>query len=72
MKLDGKVVVVTGASRVIGKAVAKLFAEEGAKMVVTARSVALPRAAHAVEPDRLGRLRRRLARRNRRLVGPSA
>ena len=38
MKLDGKVAVVTGASRGIGKAVAELFAREGAKVVVTARS----------------------------------
>ncbi len=38
MKLESKVVVVTGASRGIGKAVAKLFAQEGAKVVVTARS----------------------------------
>ena len=38
MKLTSQVVVVTGASRGIGKAVAKLFAREGAKVVVTARS----------------------------------
>jgi citronellol/citronellal dehydrogenase len=36
--LDGKVAVVTGASRGIGKAAAKLLARDGAKVVVTARS----------------------------------
>lgn len=35
--LDGKVAIVTGASSGIGYAAAKLFAQEGAKVVVTAR-----------------------------------
>ncbi len=38
--LAGKVAIVTGASRGIGVAIAKRFAMEGAKVVVTARSVA--------------------------------
>lgn len=38
-KLDGKVAIVTGASRGIGKAISLLFAAEGAKVVCAARTL---------------------------------
>ncbi len=46
MKLKHKVAVITGASRGIGKSIAEHYAEEGARLVISAR-----------DPDRLGSVR---------------
>ena len=45
MELVGKVVVVTGASMGIGEAIAKVFAEEGASVVLLSRDAARAEAA---------------------------
>ena len=47
MELTGKVVVVTGASMGIGEAIAKIFAEQGASVVLLSRDTARAEAARA-------------------------
>jgi short-subunit dehydrogenase len=57
MRLQGQVVVVTGASMGIGEAIAKLFAEEGAQVVLSSRSLGRIEAAR----QRVGNLDRTVA-----------
>lgn len=52
LNLTGKTVLVTGASRGIGRAIAKLFHTEGAKVILVARdSTVLEQAAKDIGPD---------------------
>ena len=39
MKLQGRTAVITGSSKGIGKAIAELFASEGAQLVITGTSI---------------------------------
>src|SRR5512142_3397195 len=57
MRLQGQAVVVTGASMGIGEAIAKLFAEEGAHVVLSSRSLDRIEAAR----QRIGNLDRTMA-----------
>ena len=57
MELQGKVVVVTGASMGIGEAIAKLFADEGANVVLLSRDAARAEAAR----NRIGHPERAIA-----------
>ena len=50
MRLDGKVAIVTGGSRGIGRGIAARFAQEGARVVITARgATALAATAREIE-----------------------
>lgn len=57
MLLNGKVAVITGASMGIGEAIARLFAQEGATIVLTSRDLGRAEAARA----RIGRPERTMA-----------
>ena len=54
MKLSGKVALVPGGSRGIGFATAKMFAENGAKVVITAKNQETVQKASSEIPDSIG------------------
>ncbi len=62
MVMSGKVVVVTGASMGIGEAIAKVFADEGASVVLISRDASRADAARQrvwpLRPNTRSRLRR--------------
>ena len=69
LELNERVAIVTGGSSGIGRAVAKVLAQEGARVVITARrGDKLSRAAAELEAERAARGRAAASRRGDRLI----